>query len=134
MEMSLVVADTPRDQKWAERVHRYAHRLAAVNAVYTLDTARNAVRARDAKLLRVLRDVTEQIDRVSESQYGQTRRGTRASVGERAEQTERAYWRNALEFAERGEVCEPCAWMLAAAALEAGLINMAGLPRKFSME
>ena len=75
-----------------------------------------AARARDARLLLVLEQGTEIIDRMAEGQMGRTRRDKHSTVAEKTEMLEVQLWRKAYEFADKGEPLEQFRWIYGMAA------------------
>ena len=83
-----------------------------------------AARARDPKLLKALERGAEIMDRLSESQMGQTRRSLATDVeGYKVEHTETQLWKKAYEFADRGEPLQHFCWIYGAAAIMCGYVR-----------
>lgn len=82
-----------------------------------------AARDRNPRIMAALDQVAEHVVKIGEEQFGRTRRTTfdRGDLPRVVEPTEAALWRQAYEWADKGEPLEQFMWIYAAAAEVAGL-------------
>lgn len=84
------------------------------------DTGFRAARARDSKLLKVLEESANIIDRLQEEQLGRTMRSTGSTFAESKGTTEAQMWREAYRLCDEGNPIRNFEWIYGAAAWLAG--------------
>lgn len=106
-----------------ERAYRRATELLRAHDHTMADIGWRAACDRNPKLLKVLEKGAEIITALSENQTGLTRRSTfdRGDLPRVVEHTEAQLWRQAYEWADKGEPAAHCRWIYAGAAEAAGL-------------
>jgi hypothetical protein len=86
-------------------------------------TGMRAAKARDGKLLKILEQAANIMDKAAEDQQGRTRReSTPTREGDKVEYTEVQLVKRAYEFADKGEPLAQLCWIYGAAALAAGYV------------
>lgn len=107
----------------------YAHGLAARmqqerNQGFA-DQGYRAALSRDPRMLKAMERAVEHIDKLAESQRGESRRAakmTGSNYGESVEFTELALWREAYRMMDKGTPLQNFEWIYGAGAWLAGLI------------
>jgi len=110
--------DTLTFARW-EHAWRCMERDRAQNRMVAAQAGMRAAKARDGKLLKILDQAANIMDKAAESQQGRTRRSS-VVEGERVEYTEVQLVKRAYEFADKGEPLPQLVWIYAAGAYAAG--------------
>ena len=87
------------------------------------DAGWRAALARDSKLLKALETGAEKIGQLSESQTGQTRRGSGVTYADSVEHTESQLWREAYRLCDEGSPIRNFEWIYGAAAILCGYVD-----------
>ena len=113
--------DTLTFARW-EHAWKCMERARASDRQIVAATGMRAAKARDGKLLKILDQAANLMDKAAESQQGRTRRSSEIE-GERVEYTEVQLVKRAYEFADKGEPLAQLCWIYGAAALAAGYVS-----------
>lgn len=126
--MSAVLSSTaalPREitPESVEQAHRFATLWQKAGRYGAAQIGLRAARAKDPVLMRVLDQSAEVLQRMQESQVGQTRRQGQTE-GEKVDLTEFSLWREAYRMADEGHATTMghFQWIYAGAAWLAGLV------------
>lgn len=86
----------------AESIQRRVAAFSRDNDLGAAERGLRAARARDPMFLRALEQVAETVGKLSEAQYGETRRSKHTDFSHRAEATVVSMWREAYRLADAG--------------------------------
>ena len=107
--------------RW-EDAWRRMEKARASDRMTVAQVGMRAAKARDPKLLKVLDQASNLMDRAAEEQQGRTRRSSIVE-GERVEYTESQLVKKAYEFADKGEPLPQLIWIYGTAALVLGYVD-----------
>ena len=110
---------TPTSVEW---VYNRAKRMQTMGRLGYMRQGFRAAKARDPKLLAVLEQGAEVLNKMQEDQLGRTRRSSSATGAERADQTPYSIWRESYRLADAGRPIDNFAWLYAAAGELAGVV------------
>lgn len=109
------------DQRHVEQAHAMALEAQRRQAMNVLEAGMRLAHAKHPKLLAVLDQAANVLDKMADDQYGQTRRSISASRAEQVTPTETSLWREAYKAADQGAPLRHFGWIYGAAAWLAGL-------------